>query len=324
MMTVGKIRVSIATALLLSVIHQCEADSVSKGQEAQLQAIAYSATLAKFVSTNSQAFAAALAPASRARWQKEEPSLRVKGVQLFLPDFFKVAYVYNGSVEGDRFCFGLYNPFYDHMLLCKASNLKKTEIVDYKWVSGAALRGNVSPLKRPLALGVDPADEYFPALLKVLADVLAAFNGKCLGTAPDLAFAGLPSLDATGIENMLDIAVFRTAQAVKMTGDKSSYGLSVLATLVLHDEKIASQPFLSSDDMTKAMVKALSSMSADMRKAFKVIGYFEADGERCVLFYNSMLPRFLALVGSRGGRNVRLWMCDANGASDFVKRVSVK
>ena len=298
--------------------------TVSKEQEAALREIAYTATLAKFVSTNCQAFAAALAPAARGRWLKDEPTLRVKGVQLFLPDFFKVTYVYNGSMRDDAFCFGLYNPFYDHMLLCKAKNLLKTEIVDYKWVSGTALRGETSMPKYPSATGVNPPDDYFPTVLNVLGDVLSSFNGKCVGTTPDAAFDALPSLDTAGVARMLDIAVFRTAQAVKMTGDKSAYGLATLASLILRDQRFASQPFLGKDEMTQAMVKALSQVPADIRGAFRPVGYFEADDERCVVFYNVKLPRFLALAGSQGGKDVRLWMCDANGAAAFKQKIGMK
>lgn len=297
--------------------------TVSKEQEAALREIAYTATLARFVSTNCPAFAAALAPDVRERWQRDEQAFRVKGVQLFLPDFFRVAYVYNGSVKDDVFCFGLFNPFYDHMLLCKARNLKQTEITDYKWVSGAVLRGDTSTPKYPLALGVNPADQYFLVMLKTLDAVLSSFNRTCVGTSPDDAFSAWRALDEGGIERLRDIAVARSAQAIKMTGDKSAYGLATLGTLILRDEKFSSQPFLDRDEMTRAMVKLLSTAPADIRKAFRPVGYFEADGERCVLFYNFKTPRLLALVRSTDGKSIHLGMFDANG-TDAWKKVTGK
>lgn len=329
----GKVVTMALLSGMLAMVGRCEPNASANGaaisalgkeQEPVLREIAYTATLAKFVSTNCQAFAAALAPSARKRWLDEEPTLRVKNAQFFLPDFFKVTYVYNGSVSGDTFCFGLYNPFYDHMLLCKAKDLKQTEVVDYKWVSGSALRGDESTQKYPAATGVNPPDDYFPTMLKTLGDVLATFNRKCVSSSPDAAFSALPALDADGIAQMLDIAVFRTAQAVKMTGDKSSYGLATLGSLILRDEKFSSQPFVGTDETTRAVVKAISKTPADFRAAFRPVGYFEADDEKCVVFFNSGLPRFLALVRSKDGKNVKLGMFDANSADGWEKKITRK
>ena len=71
------------------------------------------------------------------------------------------------------------------------------------------------------------------------------------------------------------------------------------------------------------MVKLLSTAPADIRKAFRPVGYFEADGERCVLFYNFKTPRLLALVRSTDGKSIHLGMFDANG-TDAWKKVTGK
>ena len=298
------------------------AGSLTKEQESQLQAIAYSATLAKFVSTNSQAFVSALAPAMRERWQKDELSLRVEGVQFFLPDFFRVAYTYNGSVVGDAFCFGLYNPFYDYMLLCKAENLEYTVIVDYKWVAGSALRRGVAASKYPSAVGVNPADDYFPVLLKTAGEVITEFNKIFVGTPPDKSFAVLPAIDKAGVERLLDIAKLRTAQAVKMTGDASAYGVATLSAAVLADEKLASQPFVAKDKGTQATINTLSGMPTEMRKSFRAVGYFESDGEKCIVFYNTSMPTFLVLARSRDGNTIQFGMFDMRIADGWEKNIN--
>ena len=150
-----KKRMIVAATSLALCGNMLAADKPTVEEEAALRVVAYSATLARFVSTNSQAFVVALAPSIRGRWLKdEEIKLRVDGVQLFLPDFFKVAYVYNGGVVRDAFCFGLYNPFYDHMLLCKAKGVRQSEIVDYK---GRCDNAEVSAIDRG-----KPARSIFP------------------------------------------------------------------------------------------------------------------------------------------------------------------
>ena len=300
------------------------ADKPTVEEEAALRVVAYSATLARFVSTNSQAFVVALAPSIRGRWLKdEEIKLRVDGVQLFLPDFFKVAYVYNGGVVRDAFCFGLYNPFYDHMLLCKAKGVRQSEIVDYKWVSGSTLRGDATTPKYPPSTGVNPPDQYFPVMLKMMGDVFKSFNSKFVGPSPDDAFSALRGLDETGFARLIDIAASRTAQAVKMTGDKSSYGLATLATLVLRDDKFSNQPFVGQDETSLAVVKTVGDLPTNVRNAFRPVCYFEAGDERCVVFYNSSMPTFLVLAHSKDGRMVQLGMFDVNIANDWEKKISL-
>jgi len=297
-------------------------ETMSKERESQLQVIAYSATLAKFVSTNSLAFTAALAPDARERWLKEEVSLRVEGVQLLLPDFFKVAYTYNGSVAADTFCFGLYNPFYDHMLVCKAKNLQDTTVVDYKWVAGSGLRQDSTVPKYPLAIGTSSAETYFPSLLKTAGDTLAAFNRAFVGVDPDKAFSSLATLDKEGRARLLDIAKLRAAQAVMMTGDKSAYGLATLSASVLADGNIAKESFVGTDKVTQATVKMLDGMPSDVRRKFRAIGYFEAQGEKCVLFYNMAMPTFLVLTHTADGNTVRLGMFDMRIADGWEKQVN--
>ena len=300
------------------------ADKPTVEEEAALRVVAYTATLAKFVSTNSQAFVVALAPSIRGKWQTEgEKYLRVEGVQLFLPDFFKVAYVYNGGVVGDVFCFGLYNPFYDHMLLCKAKNVKRSEIVDYKWVSGSTLRGDATTPKYPPSTGVNPPDQYFPIMLKTMGDVVKSFNSKFVGPLPDDAFSALRGLDEAGFARLVDIAAFRTAQAVKMTGDKSAYGLATLAALVLREDKFSNQPFVGQNEMSLAVVRTVGKLPTDVRNAFRPIGYFEVEGEKCVVFYNSSMPTFLVLAHSKDGRVIQLGMFDANIANDWDKKINL-
>ena len=312
----------IASTALMGYGQPSSGEPMSKEQESQLQAIAYSATLAKFVSTNSLAFAAALAPDARERWLKEEVSLRVEGVQLLLPDFFKVAYTYNGSVAADTFCFGLYNPFYDHMLLCKAKNLQNTKIVDYKWVSGSELRQDPTVPKYPLATGTSSVETYFPALLKTAGDILSAFNRAFVGPAPDKAFSSMATLDKVGHDRLLDIAKLRAAQAVKMTGDKSAYGLATLSAAILADGNMAKESFVGSDKVTQATVKTLDGMPSDVRRKFRAIGYFEAQDEKCVLFYNMEIPTFLALAHTEDGNTVRLGMFDMRIADGWEKQVN--
>jgi len=315
---------AIAVGLAMSSTAMAAGDgSVPPEREARLRVIAYSATLAKFVSTNDAAFAAALSPSARRRWQKEEPTLRVKDVQLLLPDFFRVVYAYNGGVAGDAFCFGLYNPFYDHMLLCKAKGLAKTEIVDFKWVSGAALRNDAAVPEHPSATGVDPADEYFHVLLGTMRGILSAFNRAFVGPDPDVAFSSVPALDAAGIRRLLGIATFRTAQAVKMTGDKSAFGLATLATMVFSDVSFPNRSFLGKDETTQVTLNTLSNLSKDERKAFRAVGYFEAGGEKCVLFYNSFMPTLLALARTMDGNTVCLGMFDARIADGWEKKVDL-
>lgn len=297
-------------------------EDVSPEQKANLKAIAYSAALAKFVSTNSEAFVSALSPSVRERWQAEEQKLRVENVQFFLPDFFRVAYAYNGSVSGDAFCFGLYNPFYDHVLICRAKGLDSPDIVDFKLVSGAALRGDTSIPKYPPAIGVDPADEYFPILLKTAGDFLSAFNKSFVGRSPDAAFDSVSAIDEAGVKRLLDIAAFRTAQAVKMAGNESAYGLATLATMAFREEKLQNQPFLDSDAETRATAKTISGLSQEMRRAFRTIGYFEADGEKCVVFYNREMPTFLAMARTRDGNTVRLGMFDIRIADGWEKKIN--
>ena len=313
-----------AAASLALCGNMLAADKPTAEEEAALRVVAYSATLAKFVSTNCQAFVVALAPSIRGKWQTEEEKyLRVEGVQLFLPDFFKVAYVYNGGVVGDVFCFGLYNPFYDHMLLCKAKNVKRSEIVDYKWVSGSTLRGDATTPKYPPSVGVNPPEQYFPIMLKTMGDVVKSFNSKFVGPSPDDAFAALQALDEAGFARLIDLAAFRTAQAVKMTGDKSAYGLATLATLVLRDDKYLNQPFVGQDETSRAVVTTVEKLPADVRTAFRPVAYFEAGGERCVVFYNSSMPTFLVLAHSKDGRVVQLGMFDVNIANDWEKKINL-
>ena len=313
----------VAASLALCMASQTYgSEDVSTEQKANLKAIAYSATLAKFVSTNSQAFVSALSPSVRERWQTEERKLRVENVQFFLPDFFKVAYAYNGSVSGDAFCFGLYNPFYDHALICKAKGLDNPDIVDFKWVSGATFRGDASVPKYPPATGVDPADEYFPVLMNTAGKFLAAFNRAFVGSSPDAAFASVPTLDDQGIKSLLDIAAFRTAQAVKMAGDESACGLATLATMAFRDERLQDQPFLASDDATRATAKTISGLSQDLQRAFRTIGYFEADAEKCVVFYNKEMPTFLTMARTRDGNTIRLGMFDFRIADGWEKKIN--
>ena len=313
--------VLLAMTVALGAAQNVAADAVGKEQELALREIAYTATLAKFVSTNSQAFVAALAPSVRGRWLKDEPKLRVRDVQILLPDFFKVAYVYNGGIVDDAFCFGLYNPFYDHMLLCKAKGVKRSEIVDYKWVSGSVLRGDAETPKYPLASGVNPPDQYFPTMLRTMGNVIKSFNSKFVGPSPDASFAALQGLDEAGFARFIDIAVFRSSQAVKMAGDKSAFGLATLANLIFSDERFVNQPFLGGDVMTKAVVETISKMPGDFRKAFRPIGFFEVKGEKCILFYNATLPSFLALARSADGKVIRLGMFDVHIADGWEKRV---
>lgn len=314
---------AIAAGLAMSTTAMAAGDgSVPPEREARLRVIAYSATLAKFVSTNNAAFAAALSPSARRRWQKEEPTLRVKDVQLLLPDFFRVVYAYNGGVAGDAFCFGLYNPFYDHMLLCKAKGLAKTEVVDFKWVSGAALRNDAAVPEHPPATGVDPADEYFHVLLGTMGGVLSAFNRAFVGPDPAAAFSAAPALDDAGTRRLLGIAALRTAQAVKMTGDKSAFGLATLAAMVFGDAGLPDRSFLGKDAATQATLKTLSDLPKDVRKAFRAVGYFEASGEKCVLFYNKSMPTFLALARTRDGNTISLGMFDVRIADGWEKKVN--
>ena len=305
----------------VTTAHAVNTDTLNKEEENAVREIAYTATLAKFVSTNCQAFVAALAPSVRERWQNEELSLRVRGVQLFLPDFFKVAYVYNGSINNDVFCFGLYNPFYDHMLLCKAKGLTKTEVVDYKWVSGSVLRGDKSVPAKPLSMGVNPPEEYFPSMLRVLGNVIKKFNQKLVKVQPDKAFASIPALDTVGVKRLVDMAVLRAAQGVKMSGDKQAFGLATLLDLIVRDERFANSPFVGDDHTTKAVLKALKSTSAEFRNAFRTIGYFEANGEKCVLSYNTVLPTFLLMARTVDGSVIKLGMFDAHIADGWEQRV---
>lgn len=320
---VAAIAMSIQLASMPAIAKTTGEGSVPPGQEAQLRAVAYSATLAKFVSTNSMAFASALTPSARERWQREELTLRIKDVQLFLPDFFRVAYAYNSSVSGDAFSFALYNPFYDHALLCSAKGLEKTEIVDFKWVDGAALRKDSNVYEYPPSLGVDPVDEYFPNLLRTMGGFLDAFNRKFVGTSPEVAFTSAPALDETGVKRLLGIASLRTAQAVKMAGDDGAYGLATLAAMVFEGGAYGEMPFLGADDTTQATVKTLSGLPQDVRKAFRAVGYFEASGEKCVLFYNKTMPTFLTLARTKDGNTIQLGMFDARITGGWKKNINL-
>ena len=151
---------------------------------------------------------------------------------------------------------------------------------------------------------------------------LAAFNRAFVGSSPDAAFASVPTLDDQGIKSLLDIAAFRTAQAVKMAGDESACGLATLATMAFRDERLQDQPFLASDDATRATAKTISGLSQDLQRAFRTIGYFEADAEKCVVFYNKEMPTFLTMARTRDGNTIRLGMFDFRIADGWEKKIN--
>lgn len=297
-------------------------EKITPAEDANIRAVAYAATVANFTATNGAAFVRALSPQARVKWEADEKALRIRGVQCFIPDFFKVLYSYSGAVSGDAFCFGLYNPFYDQMLLCKAENVKRPVVTDYKWLSGVDLRGDSVVQRYPCGTGVTAADDYFPTMLQVLGDTLKAFNAKFLKNEAGEAFLSAPALDEKGRTRLLDTASLRMAQVQKVTTDKKALAVAFLARHVLADAVCDDKPFVGKDSTTLAVQKTLKDIGDSYRKSFKMIGYFEAGKTRCVLHYNVKLPTFLVLAMCDDENTIRLGMFDAHIADGWKNKLA--
>lgn len=318
----GKLTLVAAGLVLCGTAMASKPTGLTAEEEMGVRAVAYSTAVAQTASTNCLAFAAALEPKARARWSEEEPALRIRGVQCFLPDFFKVVYVYTGGVSGDSFCFGLYNPFYDHMLLSRVQIGNRTHILDYKWIAGEALRDEKDTPAYPLATSVTSFEGYFPSLLKVSGGVVSSFRMKFDGTNAMQNFKAMPTLDQAGKKRMLDIAQFRVAQVSRMVGGKSSFGLMALANAVLTDAKRAGLSCVGDDATTAAVMKMLSGLPEGLRGCFKPIGYSEPSDGKCITFYNTSMPTLLVTAYSANGNVIRFSMFDARIADGWENKVS--
>lgn len=296
-------------------------EKITPAEDANIRAVAYAATVANFTATNGMAFTAALAAEERKRWVREEKTLRTHGAQCLLPDFFKVAYAHVGKVGGSGYCFGLYNPLYDHLLACRVADVKKPQVVEYKWVSGEALRGEKVVSRYPQSFAARTPEDYFPNLLRVTGDVLDAFRGKFDNADVVQAFSALPALDDAGKKRLLDIAELRVAEVAKLTGDQTAVALMMSANRVLADAALAQSPNVSKDKTTQGVMSVLAKMTKELRSGFRPIGYYETDAQKCVLFHCRGLKTLLVQATYKESEGLMFSIFDANAADGWKQKL---
>jgi len=296
-------------------------ENISHEDDANLRAVAYAASVANFTATNGMSFAAALTRTERQRWVCEEKTLRTHGAQCLLPDFFKLAYVHIGKVGASGYCFGLYNPLYDHLLACRVIDVRKPQVVEYKWVSGNALRGEEIVSRYPISFAARVPEDYFPNLLKMTGDVLEAFRSKFADADVGKAFSMLPALDDAGKQRLLDIAELRVAEAAKLNGDQKALTMTLAAGRVLAAAELARSTNVGKDKTTQGVMNALSKMSKELRSGFRPIGYYEADAQKCVIFHCKGLKTLLvqATYGEKEG--LMFSMFDAHAADGWKQKL---